>query len=314
MAFVCAGLACLFMGAAAGLFVVMWQKKPTGVPLSRKKHFREALCSLMELLGHTPFIIKLSRSTVIKPYVKQMTEILQQYGLTFSHFGCTAFCVAACVVSALLGGVLSNSLLGVAVGIIVWIAVLGSLAKRYANSKAKREAEQMPQVLRALSASLSAGKSIQQAIEYVGMHLSDPFGREFLQASFEIRGGCTVEEAVNALSDRVGAPGCALLATALSISQKTGSPLEELFESTSRMVSASVSLQKELEVKTSQARLSARVVSIIPFILMGLLTLISPDYRAGLMTSAGAVCICLSVLLDSLALVILRVLMARSIL
>ena len=78
------------------------------------------------------------------------------------------------------------------------------------------------------------------------------------------------------------------------------------------MVSDAVGLRRELQVKTSQVRLSAKVVSGMPVVLACVLVLVSPDYRAGLALPAGRACLCVAALLDVAALLMVRAVMRRS--
>ena len=78
------------------------------------------------------------------------------------------------------------------------------------------------------------------------------------------------------------------------------------------MASDSVALRRELEVKTSQVRLSAKVVAVMPVVLCGVLTLLSSDYRAGLSLQAGKTCLVVAALLDLSALLLVRRVMSGS--
>ena len=98
----------------------------------------------------------------------------------------------------------------------------------------------------------------------------------------------------------------AVLGTSLQISQRTGSSLNELFARTALMVSDGVALRRELSVKTSQVRLSARIVASMPVLLAAALVLLSADYRAGLAMPAGRLCLGVAVLLDISALWFIR--------
>ncbi|MBR2834898.1 MAG: type II secretion system F family protein [Coriobacteriales bacterium] len=317
MAYICAYTACILMGVSVITVVLGIQKQHVQSitqKVSRPRQLKERFYALVELLGHKPQLIKLSRREFVEPLLKRLHEMLTEYGFEFTCFGSLAF-VFILTISFMLAGVfISHSLFGIPVGLVLCATLLVTLVGRYESRLHKQEIEQMPEVLRILSAALGAGKSLPQAIEYAGQNLTEPFGSQFLQASFEIKGGCSVEEAVDALCGRVHAPGIALLATALTISQRTGSPLDELLMRTARMVTSNVALRRELDVKTSQARLSAKVVSVIPVLLAAVLTLLSPDYRAGLSTSIGSTSICIAILMDVLALLIIRSLMNRSVL
>ena len=59
-------------------------------------------------------------------------------------------------------------------------------------------------------------------------------------------------------------------------------------------------------MKTAQVRLSVRIVCLLPAIMVGVLTLLSPDFQRGLLTPAGIGCTCAAMALDGLALAIIR--------
>lgn len=273
---------------------------------------RELAVSACELLGHWAPFVRLCNRPWARRLGARLVPVCSRVGLSLTTYGGLAALVLACLASCVACALLSGSLLGVPVGLAA--CGVGAAALLGGHERAQRGAAtaQMPEVLRCLSAALGAGKSLPQAIAYVGTSLGEPMGSEFLRASFEIEGGRRVEDAVRSLCERVRAPGIELLGTALQVSQRTGSPLNDLFVRTARMVSSSVALRRELMVKTSQARLSSKVVVLMPALLVGILTLISPDYRAGLTTSAGGACLCVAALLDLVALTCVRVLMRRS--
>ena len=65
-----------------------------------------------------------------------------------------------------------------------------------------------------------------------------------------------------------------------------------------------------LVVKTAQVRLSVRIVCLLPVAMVGLLTLMSPDFQQGLLTPSGVGCVCAAMMLDALALFLIRRMMA----
>jgi tight adherence protein B len=206
--------------------------------------------------------------------------------------------------------VVSWSFLGALVGGAAVCAGLATFVGRFERRQRDLACAQMPEVLRSFAATLGAGKSLAQSIDHVGSTVGEPLGSEFLRVSFEIRGGRAVCEAVDDLAARLDVPGLALLGAALQISQRTGAPLGELLERTTRMVGETVGMRRELVAKTSQVRLSANVVAALPVVLVGVLTLMSPDYRAGLALAAGRACLCAAALLDIAALVLVKRIMA----
>ena len=116
----------------------------------------------------------------------------------------------------------------------------------------------------------------------------------------------SVEAALDALASELDAPGVSLMATALAISQRTGSPLQALFTRMAVLVEQQGDFERLLGVRTAQVRMSVRVVCLLPPIMVCLLALLSPDYRAGLFTTAGMGCLLIAVSMDGLALLAIQ--------
>ena len=307
---VCSAVCAAF---ATGLLVdAVGRLRPGRASVKRDLRVAQRLLAVAELLGHG----RAGRAVFGLPGAAALAEklrgLLAAHGIAATPQGTLAVLCTVSLAACLTGVLVSTSLLGGAVG----LAAIGALVSAALGSQTRKDrnalAAQMPDALRSLSGALGAGKSLSQAIEHVGRTLGEPMGPQFLQASFEIASGRSVEEAVEGLCQRIDAPGIALLGTALQISQRTGSSLNDLFAQTAQMASDSVALRRELEVKTSQVRLSAKVVAAMPVVLCGALTLLSSDYRAGLSLQAGKTCLVVAALLDLSALLLARRVMSRS--
>ena len=168
---------------------------------------------------------------------------------------------------------------------------------------------EMPGVFRTLSLAMGAGETLAQAVDYVGTHERGQAGTAFLRASMRLRCGLPAEEALADLAEELDAPGVGLLVTALLISQRTGSPLRELFQNSAALVEREGEFERLLAVKTAQVRLSVRIVCLLPLVMISGLSLLSPDFRQGLSTLPGMVSVAAAALMDGAALMIIRSLM-----
>lgn len=164
----------------------------------------------------------------------------------------------------------------------------------------------MPGVLRTLATALGAGHTLVQAIEYVGLSEKGAISEPFARASLRLRCGMSVESALAELERELQAPGVDLMVTALTISQRTGSPLRDLFHRSALMVEEHGEQERLLAVRTAQVRLSVRIVCCLPPLMVCVLSLISPDFREGLASSAGITSLSLAALMDGAALLIIR--------
>ncbi len=209
-------------------------------------------------------------------------------------------------VSCVLVGVFAQSLF-VAIAAAPLVVVAYPLRAAQRERAERRElAEQMPGVLRTLATAMGSGQTLMQAIDYVGLHEEGCASQAFVRASLRLRCGMSAEEALGRLSDELDAPGAQLMATALAISQRTGSPLRELFQRSALLVEQQGEFQRMLSVKTAQVRLSVRIVCVLPVALVVLLSLISPDFRQGLHSVPGIVCLLVGAVMDGCALMLIR--------
>lgn len=181
----------------------------------------------------------------------------------------------------------------------------GFVSMRLRSRRAHVE-EQLPETFGALAISLGSGLSLPQAVRYVGRRADEPMSSEFLRAASEMGCGVSVPIALDGLVERLQAPGLELVALALKVSRRTGSPLAELLAEAARLAGERVELSRRLDVKTSQARMSARLITCMPVAMMAFLLVFSGDFRAGVATVPGACSIAVALTLNVTAWVIIR--------
>lgn len=189
-------------------------------------------------------------------------------------------------------------------------AALGVGIPAWHASRLRRDGQgllrEMPNVFRTLAMALGSGETLSQAIGYAGTHVGGVAGAAFSRASLRLSCGASVGEAIDRLCEELDAPGVGLLCTALVISQRTGSPLKGLLEHSARLIERQSEFERMLAVKTAQVRLSVRVVSAIPALLVVGLSALSPDFRNGIMTPAGTFSLVVAAILDVLAMAIIK--------
>ena len=76
-----------------------------------------------------------------------------------------------------------------------------------------------------------------------------------------------------------------------------------------QLVSDRIELRRRLDVKTSQARMSARMVACMPMAMVLLLSLLSSDFRTGVTRPAGAAAVVVALVLNVIAWSVIRKIM-----
>lgn len=189
------------------------------------------------------------------------------------------------------------------------LVVLCSMRSRRLRERARKLEVAMPEAFGSLAISLASGYSLPQAMRFVGARSAEPIRTEFMRVSFAVDCGVPATEALDAMLERLDAPGLELVVLALKVSKRTGAPLGELLREAAQLCHERLELKRMLDVKTSQVRMSARLVAGMPAAMVVFLTLLSTDFRAGLATTVGAMSIVVALALNAGAWVVIRKIM-----
>ncbi|WP_194841293.1 type II secretion system F family protein [Salinibacillus xinjiangensis] len=152
----------------------------------------------------------------------------------------------------------------------------------YLNSKRKKRiqacSDQLPQALGTIGTAMKSGFSFMQAMQMVAKEVADPLGPEFEKTIREINLGISMEQAFHNLLERLPNNDLKLVVTAVLIQRSTGGNLAKLFETIEDTINDRVRMKDELKALTSQGKMSAIIISLLPVALGVLLNVISPTY------------------------------------
>lgn len=177
-----------------------------------------------------------------------------------------------------LGWLLSSSLvLGVMACICFGFAFHGGI-KRIDETRKVALREEIPEALQAMKACFCVGYSLQQTLQQVTRETHGPLKEVFAQAHYIFESGGSVSESLVPLKADPSEVELVFLATALEVQHKTGSSMRQVLDVARESVVDEVKLKRSLRTQTAQAKLSAQIVTIMPFILIGLFSLMSEGF------------------------------------
>lgn len=171
--------------------------------------------------------------------------------------------------------------LGLLLGLPIPILVLRFRQKR----RKQRFTEQLPEALELLINALKAGYSLQSAIEFAGRETAAPLGPELVRFYDESRLGIDMRTALIALQERVGTEDARMFVTSLLLQRETGGNLTELLGNISTLVRQRLAFQGQVETLTAEPKLSAYILTALPFFVFGAVSIMSPDYMKPLLTT-----------------------------
>jgi tight adherence protein B len=149
------------------------------------------------------------------------------------------------------------------------------------RKRAKRLAlfqEQLPDAIDMLVSSMKAGYSFQAAMKFIGEEVPTPLGPEFGRFYEEQRLGMEVRTALLALQARVASTDLKMLVTAILIQRETGGNLAEVLDKIATLMRERVALKGEIATLTAESKLSARILSALPFVVFLLVSAINPGF------------------------------------
>ncbi len=196
----------------------------------------------------------------------------------------------ACVAGALAGIVALSPLAAVATFFLVCIVCavrVGALEDQ--EQEAMRAA--VPDVLHSMGACFQAGFSLQQTFRHLAQEIPGPLGGRFKKAAGVLETGQGVEGSLRALMLDASVPELRFVAVALDVQHQAGGSLRPVLEAARDAVEGQLALRRSLRVQTAQARLSARVVTVMPFALIAALSVVSQGFLEPFFASAAGMCL-----------------------
>ena len=190
--------------------------------------------------------------------------------------------VVATVGAGMLGAVLGAAMLQnvVLAGVIGVVGALTptALLRMALNKRSDKMREQLPDVLTIMASSLRAGHSFLQALDTVAREIPAPADVEFQRLVAEIRLGRPAEDALEALADRVGSADFRWAVLAVNIQREVGGNLAEILDNVADTLRERAMMRRQIKVLTAEGRLSAWVLTLLPFALALYMFAVNPAY------------------------------------
>jgi tight adherence protein B len=167
-----------------------------------------------------------------------------------------------------------SALIGAVIGLIIPRIYVG----RQKAKRLQRFDEQLPDMLNLMVNGLRAGFSTVQAMESVSKELPPPISAEFRRLVQEMQIGIPMEQALGNLHRRIPSDDLDLIIAAINVQREVGGNLAEILDTISYTIRERVRIKGEIRVLTSQVMYSGRFLSMLPFILAGILWFLNRPY------------------------------------
>jgi len=167
------------------------------------------------------------------------------------------------------------------------VALAGFLPYAYVLRKRNRRLalfeEQFPEALDFLARALRAGHAFSISLELLSEESMDPVSVEFRRAFDEHNLGQSIETALRNLSRRVPLLDVRFFVSAVQLQSRTGGNLTEILLRLAEVIRERFTLRGQVRACSAQGRLTGRVLTILPVVVVVGLMIVNPDYMDGLL-------------------------------
>ena len=195
-------------------------------------------------------------------------------------FAFAALVVAAAVAFALRPflGLPVAALIGGTVAVLLPLLVLATIREE----RSKRLVAQLPDALDLMARGLKAGHPLNTSIATVAETMPDPIGTEFGIVVDLVTYGDEITTAMEKLSERNPNEDFRYLAAAIAIQHGSGGNLGRILTVLSQVIRGRLMMRRKIKAMSAEGRISAFILSAIPFLMVGLNSIITPEYYGGI--------------------------------
>jgi tight adherence protein B len=159
------------------------------------------------------------------------------------------------------------------VAIMVVRGLFGWQQRRLANQLFR----QLPDAIQLVTSTVRSGLPVNEAFRTIAREMPQPTAGQFAIVCSELNLGKPPEEAVEAVYRRTQVAEYGIFAVTLAVQLKSGGSLSETLQTLGETVSQRVALAARAKALAGEVIFSSRALSLAPFIVGGLLYLISPQ-------------------------------------
>ncbi len=174
--------------------------------------------------------------------------------------------------------IVSGSLLfGIVLAAAVPFAVRSVLKRKLAQQR-KLFAEQLPDNLQVLASALRAGHSFIGALSVVVNDAPEPARSEFQRVVADEQLGVPIDDALHVVVERMESRELDQVALVAALQRETGGNTAEVLDRVTDTIRERFELRRTVATLTAQGRMSRWVLTSLPLVLLGAITLFNPGY------------------------------------
>lgn len=164
------------------------------------------------------------------------------------------------------------------------VGVWGLHIQRRRIQRMQTVGRQLPDTLDLMARAMQAGHAFSSALRLVATEGPNPIAKEFQIAFDEVNFGIAVDTALAHLAQRVASSDLRFFVVAVLIQRETGGNLSEILFSIAGLIRDRQKLAGTVRVLSAEGRISAWILTLMPFGLAGVILLVNRQFISSLWT------------------------------
>lgn len=218
------------------------------------------------------------------PGVATFDRFLLQTGLTLSLAQALTLAAGLVLLALALGASLHwPMLLSLVVAMLMPLVLMAYLQHRR-NQRMTLISQALPDALDLMTRSMQAGHAFTGALQVAAKDSPPPLSHELRAVFEEINFGISSGQALQALASRVASDDVRYFVVAVIIHSETGGNLAEILKNTAHLIRERQKIAGIVRVLSAEGRISAVILSLLPFALAAIMGLVNPGFISRLWT------------------------------
>jgi tight adherence protein B len=217
------------------------------------------------------------------PRAHHLDRFILQAGLDWSVANLLLSCAALGTIGLMMVAGFARQPLWLATASAAFLAALPWLYVQHIRSRRlNRLQRQLPEALDLVTRALRSGHSFSSGLQMIGEEMSEPIANEFRIVSDEVNFGVSLQQALTNLSERIPLTDLRYFVVSVLIQRDSGGNLTEVLGNLSRLIRERLKLLARVRVLSSEGRLSAWILGLMPFALGAVMNVFNPEFMSPL--------------------------------
>jgi tight adherence protein B len=218
------------------------------------------------------------------PFMEKLAEMSEQAGRPAPAYRLVMNSLLLAAAGGVIAGALLHSgILGLSAAAMCFTVPYLRLSTQRRRRMEKIE-EQIPDAIDVIKRALRAGHPFNAAIKLVADDMDQPIAKEFELTFSDLNYGNDVRRALLGLLNRVPSVTVMALVTSVLVQRETGGNLAEILDQIAKVVRGRFKFERKVRTLSAEGKISAWVLSLVPFVLVGMLSISAPNYLPILLT------------------------------